>query len=104
MIYEEQREREGLRDAVEFATIDEAIRDLKSGRMVVVVDDEDRENEGDLVTAAEMITPQAVAFMPNHGRGLICLAMTDERLKQLQLAPMTTDNTALGGTADRRSH
>lgn len=94
-----QQEREGLRDAVEFATIEEAIRDLRSGRMVVVVDDEDRENEGDLLIAAEMITPQAVAFMANHGRGLICLAMTDERLKQLQLAPMTIDNTALGGTA-----
>jgi 3,4-dihydroxy-2-butanone 4-phosphate synthase/GTP cyclohydrolase II len=95
----QERQRDRLQDAVEFATIDQAIRDLRSGRMVVVVDDEGRENEGDLLIAAEMITPEAIAFMANHGRGLICLAMTDERLKQLQLAPMTTDNNALGGTA-----
>ena len=67
--------------------------------MVVVVDDEDRENEGDLVLAAEMITPQAVNFMATHGRGLICLAMTGERVDQLQLPPMAGDNSALGATA-----
>ena len=83
----------------EFATIDVAIRELRAGRMIVVVDDEDRENEGDLTMAAEMITPEAINFMAIHGRGLICLAMTGERLDQLELAPMVSDNTALGGTA-----
>ena len=67
--------------------------------MVVVVDDEDRENEGDLTIAAEMITPEAVNFMATHGRGLICLAMTGERLDELDLGPMAAENTALGGTA-----
>jgi 3,4-dihydroxy-2-butanone 4-phosphate synthase len=83
----------------EFASIEEAIGELQTGRMIVVVDDEDRENEGDLTMAAEMITPEAVNFMAMHGRGLICLAMTGERLDELDLAPMTADNTALGGTA-----
>jgi len=86
-------------DRFEFASIDDAIRELRAGRMVVVVDDEDRENEGDLTIAAEMITPEAVNFMARHGRGLICLAMTDERLRELQLDPMAPENTALGGTA-----
>lgn len=86
-------------DAFEFASIDDAIRELRAGRMVVVVDDEDRENEGDLTIAAEMITPEAVNFMARHGRGLICLAMTDERLRELDLEPMAPENTALGGTA-----
>src|SRR5438477_1920573 len=83
----------------EFASIEEAIGELQAGRMIVVVDDEDRENEGDLTMAAEMITPEAVNFMAMHGRGLICLAMTGERLDELELAPMSPDNTALGGTA-----
>jgi 3,4-dihydroxy 2-butanone 4-phosphate synthase/GTP cyclohydrolase II len=67
--------------------------------MIVVVDEEDRENEGDLTMAAEMITPEAVNFMATQGRGLICLAMAGERLDQLELDPMVSDNTALGGTA-----
>ena len=67
--------------------------------MVVVVDDEDRENEGDLTIAAEMITPEAINFMAMHGRGLICLAMTEQRLNELNLHPMVSENTALGGTA-----
>src|SRR5437016_743424 len=83
----------------EFASIEEAISELQGGRMIVVVDDEDRENEGDLTMAAEMITPEAVNFMAMHGRGLICLAMTGESLDELELAPMSPDNTALGGTA-----
>jgi 3,4-dihydroxy-2-butanone 4-phosphate synthase/GTP cyclohydrolase II len=83
----------------EFASIEEAIGELQAGRMIVVVDDEDRENEGDLTMAAEMITPEAVNFMALHGRGLICLAMTGERLDELELAQMSPDNTALGGTA-----
>jgi 3,4-dihydroxy-2-butanone 4-phosphate synthase len=83
----------------EFASIADAIRELQAGRMIVVVDDEDRENEGDLTLAAEMITPEAVNFMATHARGLICLAMTGERLDELQLEPMAPENTALGGTA-----
>ena len=91
------------RDAVtrkrfSFASIEDAIRELRSGHMIVVVDDEDRENEGDVMMAAEMITPEAINFMATHGRGLICLAMTGERLDELELAPMAPDNTALGGT------
>jgi 3,4-dihydroxy-2-butanone 4-phosphate synthase/GTP cyclohydrolase II len=92
-----------------FASIEDAIRELQAGRMVVVVDDEDRENEGDLIMAAEMITPEAVNFMAMHGRGLICLAMSGERLDELRLDPMVPENTALGGTAftvsiDARGH
>src|SRR5436853_4663283 len=83
----------------EFASIEAAISELQAGHMIVVVDDEDRENEGDLTMAAEMITPEAVNFMAMHGRGLICLAMTGERLDELELAAMSPDNTALGGTA-----
>ena len=86
-------------DWSEFASIDEAIHELRTGRMVVVVDDEDRENEGDLTIAAELVTPEAINFMARYGRGLICLAMTGERLDELQLAPMAPENTALGGTA-----
>jgi 3,4-dihydroxy-2-butanone 4-phosphate synthase/GTP cyclohydrolase II len=87
------------KDGFQFASIETAIRELKAGRMIVVVDDEDRENEGDLTIAAEMVTPEAINFMATHGRGLICLAMTPERLDELELAPMARDNTALGGTA-----
>jgi len=86
-------------DGFEFASIDDAIRELREGRMIVVIDDEDRENEGDLTMAAEMVTPEAINFMARHGRGLICLAMTGERLGELQLEPMAPENTALGGTA-----
>ena len=82
-----------------FATIDEALRKLRAGRMIVVVDDEDRENEGDLTMAAEMITPDAINFMAKHGRGLICVALTDERLKGLEIGSMAPANSALGGTA-----
>ena len=85
--------------APEFVSTEDAIRELRAGRMVVVVDDEDRENEGDLTMAAEMITPEAVNFMATHGRGLICLAMTGERLDELQLEPMAPESAALGGTA-----
>jgi 3,4-dihydroxy-2-butanone 4-phosphate synthase/GTP cyclohydrolase II len=86
-------------DQFAFAAIPDAIRELQAGRMIVVVDDEDRENEGDLTMAAERITPEAINFMAMHGRGLICLAMTEERLKELDLNPMVSDNTAFGGTA-----
>jgi 3,4-dihydroxy-2-butanone 4-phosphate synthase/GTP cyclohydrolase II len=87
------------RDQFQFASIETAIDELRAGRLIVVVDDEDRENEGDLTMAAELITPEAINFMATHGRGLICLAMTGERLDELELAPMAPSNTALNGTA-----
>jgi 3,4-dihydroxy-2-butanone 4-phosphate synthase/GTP cyclohydrolase II len=83
---------------IPFTTIEDAIRELRAGRMIVVVDDEDRENEGDLTMAAEMITPEAINFMAKYGRGLICVAMTDERLKELEISSMAPANSALGGT------
>jgi 3,4-dihydroxy 2-butanone 4-phosphate synthase / GTP cyclohydrolase II len=82
-----------------FASIDDAIEDLRAGRMVVIVDDEDRENEGDVAMAAEMITPEAINFMATHARGLICLTITGERADELDLAPMTPCNTSPCGTA-----
>jgi 3,4-dihydroxy-2-butanone 4-phosphate synthase/GTP cyclohydrolase II len=82
-----------------FASVEDAMREFKAGRMIVVVDDEDRENEGDLTMAAEMITPDAINFMAKYGRGLICVAMTDERLKELEIGSMVPANNALGGTA-----
>jgi len=85
--------------AVKFAEIEKALRELRSGRMIVIADDEDRENEGDLVIAAEMVTPEVINFMATYARGLICLAMTGERLDQLELAPMVVHNTANLGTA-----
>jgi 3,4-dihydroxy 2-butanone 4-phosphate synthase/GTP cyclohydrolase II len=82
-----------------FTDVQTAIEEIRAGRMVVVVDDEDRENEGDLTMAADMITPEAINFMAKHGRGLICLAMTPERLDYLRLQPMSSQNTARFGTA-----
>src|SRR2546421_1773050 len=82
-----------------FATIEEAIDEFREGRMVVVVDDENRENEGDLVCAAQFATPEAVNFMATHGRGLICLCLTGERCEELGLAQMTQRNEAPLGTA-----
>ncbi len=82
-----------------FATIPEALEDIKAGRMVVVVDDEDRENEGDLTMAAEFVSADSVNFMAVHGRGLICLALTEERAHTLRLHPMTRDNQSRFGTA-----
>jgi len=82
-----------------FTDVRSAVKEIRAGRMVVVVDDEDRENEGDLTMAADKITPEAVNFMAKHGRGLICLAMTPERLDYLQLQPMSAQNTARFGTA-----
>jgi len=81
-----------------FSTIEEAVRDIKRGRCVIVVDDEDRENEGDLIMAAEKVTPDAINFMARYGRGLICVALTRERVEQLNLPPMSPDNTALHRT------
>ena len=82
-----------------FADVQTAIEEIRAGRMVVVVDDEDRENEGDLTMAAEKISPEAVNFMARYGRGLICLAMTGERLDYLGLKQMSPQNTARFGTA-----
>jgi 3,4-dihydroxy 2-butanone 4-phosphate synthase/GTP cyclohydrolase II len=82
-----------------FATIEEALEDLRSGRFVVVVDDADRENEGDLTIAAQFVTPEAITFMATHGRGLICLCLTPERCDDLALRPMTDRNETPHGTA-----
>jgi 3,4-dihydroxy 2-butanone 4-phosphate synthase/GTP cyclohydrolase II len=92
-------ERGTIAQAVEFAEIEKSLRELRSGRMIVIADDEDRENEGDLVIAAEMVTPEVINFMATYARGLICLAMTGERLDQLELVPMVLHNTAYLGTA-----
>jgi 3,4-dihydroxy 2-butanone 4-phosphate synthase / GTP cyclohydrolase II len=85
--------------AYSFADVGSAIEDIRSGRMIVVVDDEDRENEGDLTMAADKITPEAINFMAKFARGLICLAMTPERLDYLNLPQMTRHNTSLFSTA-----
>ena len=82
-----------------FATIPEALDEIRAGRMLVVVDDEDRENEGDLTMAAQCVTPAAINFMATHGRGLICLALTPERCDALRLPLMSTRNTSQFGTA-----
>ena len=79
-------------------TIEQAIRDIKDGKMVILVDDKDRENEGDLCMAAECVTPQAINFMATYGRGLICLAMTAEKCDSLDLPPMVDNNTSPFGT------
>ncbi|MCI0491028.1 MAG: 3,4-dihydroxy-2-butanone-4-phosphate synthase [Blastocatellia bacterium] len=86
---------------MQFATVQEAVEDFKAGRMVIIVDDEDRENEGDLACAAEKVTPEIINFMARYGRGLICLSLTDERLNELQipLQVSESDNTASRGTA-----
>ncbi len=81
------------------ATIDEAVEEIGNGRMIIIVDDEDRENEGDLVCAAELVTPEIISFMAIHGRGLICLPLTEDRCDELQLHPQTAENTSSMGTA-----
>src|SRR4051794_29730851 len=78
--------------------IPEIIAELKAGRMVVLVDEEDRENEGDLVLAAEFVTPEAINFMARYGRGLICLTLTEERCRQLNLPLMSNHNQSMHGT------
>jgi 3,4-dihydroxy 2-butanone 4-phosphate synthase/GTP cyclohydrolase II len=80
-------------------TIQEAVQDIRDGRMVIVVDDEDRENEGDLTLAAEQATPEAINFMIRHGRGLVCVAMTGERLDELSIPLMVAETPARYGTA-----
>src|ERR687886_823000 len=82
-----------------FASIEEAAADMRDGRMIIIVDDEDRENEGDLVCAAELVTPEAVNFMATHARGLICMPLTEERCDELHLTMQVADNTSGFGTA-----
>jgi len=85
--------------AMPLATIEEAIDEIRRGRMVILTDDKDRENEGDLCMAAEKVTPEAVNFMATYGRGLICLTLTEQRVRHLGLAMMVSDNTSPFGTA-----
>ncbi len=82
-----------------FCDVETALEEIRAGRMIVVIDDEDRENEGDLTMAAEKITPEAINFMAKYGRGLVCLAMTEERLEYLRLGQMSAENTSNYGTA-----
>jgi 3,4-dihydroxy 2-butanone 4-phosphate synthase/GTP cyclohydrolase II len=82
-----------------FTDVPDAIEEIRAGRMIIIVDDEDRENEGDLTLAAEKVTPEAINFMAKYGRGLVCLAMTEERLEHLNIGPMTAENTSQYGTA-----
>ncbi|MEP6719522.1 MAG: 3,4-dihydroxy-2-butanone-4-phosphate synthase, partial [bacterium] len=84
---------------MQFSSIEDAIAEIREGRMVIVVDDEDRENEGDLVCAAEKATPEIVNFMARHARGLICLPLTEERCDELHLTTQVADNTSYLGTA-----
>ena len=82
-----------------FASIEDAARDIQDGRMIIIVDDEDRENEGDLVCAAEKVTPEIINFMATHARGLICMPLTEERCDELHLTMQVADNTSFLGTA-----
>ncbi|MCZ7558042.1 MAG: bifunctional 3,4-dihydroxy-2-butanone-4-phosphate synthase/GTP cyclohydrolase II [Bacteroidia bacterium] len=84
--------------AYQFNTIEEAIDAIRAGEVLIVVDDEDRENEGDFVCAAELVTPEIVNFMVSHGRGMVCVPLTEERMEELQLGMMVDGNTALHGT------
>ncbi|GBE36510.1 riboflavin biosynthesis protein RibBA [bacterium BMS3Bbin07] len=88
-----------MRSKYKFNTIEEAIEDIRQGKIIILVDDEDRENEGDLCIAAEKVTPEAINFMAKHGRGLICLSLTPERIDELQLPMMTNANSSPYGTA-----
>ena len=82
-----------------FCDVETALEEIRAGRMIVVIDDEDRENEGDLTMAAEKVTPEVINFMAKYGRGLVCLAMTEERLEYLRLGQMSAENTSNFGTA-----
>src|SRR6267154_3846505 len=82
-----------------FTDVPTAVEEVLAGRMIVIVDDEDRENEGDLMLAAEKVTPEAINFMAKYGRGLVCLTLTEERLDHLRIGPMSAENTSNYGTA-----
>ncbi|MFP5436355.1 MAG: 3,4-dihydroxy-2-butanone-4-phosphate synthase [Bacteroidia bacterium] len=86
-------------NTIKLNTIEEAIEDIRQGKVVIVVDDEDRENEGDFIAAAEMVTPEMINYMATHGRGLICAPLTEARCDELDLHPMVTNNTVLHQTA-----
>ncbi|HSA06344.1 MAG TPA: bifunctional 3,4-dihydroxy-2-butanone-4-phosphate synthase/GTP cyclohydrolase II [Candidatus Gastranaerophilales bacterium] len=88
-----------IEDKFEFSSVEEAIQDIKDGKVVIVADDESRENEGDLVCAAEKVTPEIINFMVKEGRGLICVPLTSERTKKLNLSQMVSENTESHGTA-----
>src|ERR1700680_911368 len=88
-----------MKSGTPFTDVPSAVSEIRAGKMVVVVDDEARENEGDLTLAAEKVTPEAINFMAKSRRGLICLAMTEERLDHLRLGPMSSENTSSYGTA-----
>lgn len=94
----ERKDTGGEKD-IRFNTIGEAIEDIRKGKLVIVVDDEQRENEGDFITAARNATPEIINFMSKYGRGLICVALTEERCRQLHLDPMVPTNTALHETS-----
>src|SRR6202163_4735596 len=85
--------------SIPFATVEEALEEIRQGRQIVLVDDEDRENEGDLNMAAEKITPDAINSMAKYGGGLVCLTLTEERCDELALPPMSVVNTSNYGTA-----
>lgn len=86
------------KDTIKLDTIEDAIEDIRNGKVVIVVDDENRENEGDFIAAAEMVTPEMINFMATHGRGLICTSLTEERCRELDLTMMVEDNTVLHNT------
>ena len=88
-----------MRSRPPFTNVPTAIEEIRAGRMIVIVDDEDRENEGDLMLAAEKVTPAAINFMAKYGRGLVCLTLTEERLDHLRIGPMSAENTSKYGTA-----
>ena len=87
----------------QFASIEEAIRDVQERKIVIIIDDEDRENEGDLMVAAEKVTPEIINFMATHGRGLICLAMTGQRLDDLNIPLMVSGPHEYAPLTERRS-
>src|SRR5215510_15642814 len=88
----------GIKDNFSFNKIEDAVEDIRAGKLIIVVDDEDRENEGDFITAARNATPEVINFMSKHGRGLICAPITQQRADELQLELMVSNNTALHET------
>lgn len=84
---------------IKLDSIEDAIEDIRQGKVIIVVDDEDRENEGDFICAAESVTPDIINFMAKHGRGLICTPITEQRAEELELSMMVNTNTALHETA-----
>jgi 3,4-dihydroxy 2-butanone 4-phosphate synthase/GTP cyclohydrolase II len=88
-----------MENKTETSSVKQAVKAVKAGKLIIIVDDEDRENEGDLMVAAEKVTPENINFMAKHGRGLICMPLTKERVKELEIPPMVIDNTARFGTA-----